>query len=349
MSLKIVEVLWRHCILFAAIAALSFWSTLAAQEIKVASIAPDGSSWMRAMRDGAQRIRQGSNGRVDIKFYPGGVMGDDAQILRRIRIGQLNGGAFTASGLSDRYPALNLYGIPLLFRSLDEVDHVRSQLDSELISGLEKAGFVSFGFIEGGFAQLMSNEPIRTVDDMARRKVWSPDGDQIGFMALQAMGVSPVVLPVTDVLTALQTGLLDVVASSPVVALVLQWHTKVRYVTDLPVVYSMGTFAIDERTFSRLSAQDQALVRQVMTETVHELDRAAREDNKAALEVMYGTGIQEVRVDPANVDGWRRSIESMYPQLRQRADIDAQFLDRLLAILSDYRDARGKSASGSSD
>lgn len=308
-----------------------------AQELKVASVAPDGSSWMRAMRDGAERVHEQSGGRVTIKFYPGGVMGDDAQILRRIRIGQLNGGAFTAGGLSERYPALNLYGIPLLFRSLDEVDYVRERLDPVLIAGLEDAGFVCFGFVEGGFAQLMSNIPIRTVEDMARRRVWSPEGDQIGFMSLQAMGVSPVVLPVTDVLTALQTGLLDVVASSPVAALVLQWHTKVHYITDLPVVYSMGAFAIDTKSFERLSESDQSLVRDVMTDVVHSLDLAAREDNKEALEVMYNSGIQEVSVDPANVEGWRQKIEAIYPDLRRRQDVDAAFLDRLLAVLSDYR------------
>ncbi len=331
--------------LLALVLAAALLGAAESQELKVASIAPDGSSWMRAMRAGADRIREGSNGRVVIKFYPGGVMGDDAQILRRIRIGQLNGGAFTSGGLSARYPALNLYGIPLLFQSLDEVDYVRERLDPLLMTGLEDAGFVSFGFVEGGFAQLMSNEPIRTVDDMSRRKVWSPDGDQIGFMALQAMGVSPVVLPVTDVLTGLQTGLLDVVASSPVVALVLQWHTKVRYVTDLPVVYSMGTFAIDARSFGRLSDPDQALVRHVMTGVVEELDRAARKDNAAALDVMYGAGIEEVRVDPSQIGGWRRRIEATYPDLRQRSDVDAQFLDRLLAVLADYRNGSGSSAS----
>lgn len=323
--------------IISSLSVLASIRVVTAQEIKVASMAPDGSSWMVAMRQGADEIRTRSDGRVQVKFYPGGVMGDDAQILRRIRIGQLNGGAFTAGGLSERYPALNLYGIPLLFHSLNEVDFVRERLDPVLIAGLEDAGFISFGFVEGGFAHLMSNEPIRHVDDMARRKVWSPDGDQIGFLSLRAMGVSPVVLPVTDVLTALQTGLLDVVASSPVVALVLQWHTKVRYVTDLPVVYSMGVFAIDAREFGRLRGDDQVLVREVMTKIVSELDRAAREDNRRALQVMLDTGIEEVHVNPANINGWRARIEEIYPQLRQRQDIDAAFMDRLLAELARYR------------
>src|SRR5690554_4800234 len=108
-----------------------------AAELKVATIAPDGSHWMREMRAAAAEIEERTNGGVEIKFYPGGVMGNDAQVLRKIRIGQLHGGAFTAGGLAERYSALNLYGMPLLFRSLDEVDYVRMHLDPVLKQGLE--------------------------------------------------------------------------------------------------------------------------------------------------------------------------------------------------------------------
>ena len=313
---------------------------IGAQELKIASVAPDGSGWMRAMRAGAERVREQTDGRVVIKFYPGGVMGNDSQILRRVRVGQLQGGAFTAGGLSSRHPALLLYGIPLLFRSLEEVDHVRRELDPALLAGLEEAGFVSFGFIEGGFAHLMSNDPISTVDDMARKKVWIPEGDHVSLLALEAVGVSPVPLPLTDVLTALQTGLLDVAASSPVAALVLQWHTKIKYLTDLPIAYSMGTVAIDARAFSRLSAADQATMRRIMTEVVSELDSAARRDNEEARRAMETIGIESVEVDRSQIADWRAAIETIYPTLRHRDDIDGEFLDRLLGVLANYRSGR---------
>ena len=311
---------------------------VAALELKIATVAPDGSAWMRAMRDGAQRIEAATQGRVEFRFYPGGVMGNDAQILRRIRVGQLHGGAFTAGGLADRYPALQAYGVPLLFRSLEEVDFVRDRLDAELQSGLEAAGFVSFGFVEGGFAQFMSANPIRSVDDLKRRRVWIPDNDQISRLALETLGVSPVPLPVTDVMTSLQTGLLDVVASSPVVALVLQWHTRVRYVTDLPVAYSYGIFAIDGRSFGGISAADQQIVRDIMSEVVAGLDAEARDDNARALQAMLDIGIETVSVDPANLGAWRAAIEALFPQLRARSDyMDAAFFDRMIEALAQYR------------
>ena len=326
--------------LILAIAAIGCLAPAAALELKIASVAPDGSAWMREMRAGAQRISTATEGRVVLKFYPGGVMGDDSQILRRIRVGQLHGGALAAGGLGDRYPALKAYGVPLLFRSLDEVDYVRTKFDSQLRAGLEDAGFVSFGFVEGGFAQFMSTDPVRSVEDLRRRKVWIPDGDQISLLALETLGISPVPLPVTDVMTSLQTGLLDVVASSPGVALVLQWHTKVQYVTDLPVAYSFGIMAIDARVFDRIADSDQRIVREVMNEVMTSLDAAAREDNAEALQAMFKVGIESVAVDSSSLDAWRAAVQSIFPELRAREGyVDASFFDRMLAALAEYRGA----------
>lgn len=314
-----------------------------ALEIKVASVAPDGSGWLDEMRSGTERIEERTDGRVEFKFYPGGVMGSDSQVLRKIRVGQLHGGAFTAGGLGERYPALNLYGVPLLFRSLDEVDYVRERLDPKLQAGLEEAGFVSFGFIEGGFANLMStSDPVSSVDDLRRKKVWVPEGDQISYTTMDALGLSPVFLPVTDVLTGLQTGLIDVVATPPTAALVLQWHTKVRYRTELPVAYSMGVFALDKRVFDRLSESDRQVVREVMTGVVAELDRAARADNRRAREVLTESGVEPVEVDASEVEGWRRTVEDVHPELKQRPDVDGEMLDELLDVLAEYR-SRGSS------
>jgi TRAP-type C4-dicarboxylate transport system substrate-binding protein len=323
----------------AAIAGLA-----SAAEIKIASVAPDGSRWMQQMRAGAEEIATRTSGRVTMKFYPGGVMGNDAQVLRKVRVGQLQGGAFTAGGLAERYGALNLYGIPLLFRSLEEIDAVRKELDGQLVAGLEDAGFVTFGFIEGGFAKLLSNEPIRSIEDMRRRKVWVPEGDSISFMALEAMGLSPVVLPVTDVLTGLQTGLIDIAFASPVAALVLQWHTKVKYMTDLPISYSMGIFAIDKRAFDGLSAEDRAVVRDVMGRYIASLDREARDDDTRAAEVLAKAGVETIAVDGADVEGWRRTIETIHPRMRERPDIDAAMLERMMQVLAEYRRAHPEAA-----
>jgi TRAP-type C4-dicarboxylate transport system substrate-binding protein len=334
MALSSGTMRWRAA-WWAAIVAVLAGSPAFGVDLKIASVAPDGSHWMQQMRAGAEEVKSRTAGRVTMKFYPGGVMGNDAQVLRKIRIGQLQGGAFTAGGLAERYSGLNVYGIPLLFRSLDEIDAARASLDSELAAGLERAGFVSFGFIEGGFANLLSNEPISSVDDMRRKKVWVPEGDKISFVAMQAFGLSPVVLPVTDVLTGLQTGLIDITFASPVAALVLQWHTKVKYITALPISYSMGIFALDAKVFGALDATDQQVVREVMGRVVHGLDAEARTDNESAAEVLERSGVETVAVNVSDIDSWRSTVESAYPQLRN--EVDPAVFDKLLALLADYR------------
>jgi TRAP-type C4-dicarboxylate transport system substrate-binding protein len=167
-----------------------------------------------------------------------------------------------------------------------------------------------------------------------------PEGDEISFLVMQAMGLSPVVLPITDVLTGLQTGLLDVVANSPVAALVLQWHTKTRYRTELPLLYSLGVFAIDGRTFGRLTAADQAVVREVMTGIMAQIDRTSRDDNRQAEQVMARSGVEPVEVNAADVAEWRRTIESLYPRIRQLPGVDPTYFDELLKLLTEVREGQ---------
>jgi TRAP-type C4-dicarboxylate transport system substrate-binding protein len=151
------------------------------------------------------------------------------------------------------------------------------------------------------------------------------------------MGLSPVVLPVTDVLTGLQTGLIEIAFASPVAALVLQWHTKVKYFTNVPVSYSMGVFAVDKGAFGQLSAEDQQTVRQVMGQTMTGLDREARDDNRRAYETLLRSGLERVDVDNASVANWRKTIEGLYPKLRTRPDLDAALFDEIVSLLADYR------------
>ena len=305
--------------------------------IKLATIAPEGSSWMVQMRAGAQDIKQRTEGRVAIKFYGGGVMGNDKKVLRKIRIGQLQGGAFTSTALAERYPGLNLYGIPMLFRSLDEVDYVRERLDDRLQAGLREAGYESFGFAEGGFAYLMANTPLRELGDIRGRKIWVPEGDTVSFMAMETLGLSPVVLPMTDVMTGLQTGLLDIVASSPVGALVLQWHTKIQYVTDLPVAYLFAFLAIEQRAFARLRDEDQAVVREVLTNVYNQIDAESRRDNVNAEEAMKSAGISYVAPDPMRVQEWRASLSGISQRLAADGTVDPGLLDEMLGHLEAFR------------
>lgn len=268
-----------------------------AADFKIATIAPEGTAWMKQMRDGAREVKTRTNGRVNFKFYGGGVMGNDKKVLRKIRIGQLHGGMFTPSSMADVYPDMQLYGLPLVFNTIEEVEYVRQRMDPILKQGLEDAGFVSFGWADGGFARIMSNVPVTGVESLQGRKVWVPEGDLITYSAMAALGLSPVTLPMTDVMTGLQTGLIDIVGSSPVGAVVMQWHTKVKYVTKVPLVYTYGFMAIDKKAFDTISDADKAIITEVMTRTYQEFDKANLVDNQGAYDALLKSGIEAVKFD----------------------------------------------------
>jgi TRAP-type C4-dicarboxylate transport system substrate-binding protein len=292
---------------------------------------------MNDMRAGAKEIQELTEGRVQIKFYGGGVMGNDAKVLGKIRIGNLHGGAFTPSALQKIYPDISLYGLPLTFDSNEEVAYVRSRLDQIIQEGLEEAGFVSFGFAAGGFAMIMSNEPVTRLGDLKGKKVWVPEGDTISYASMEALSLSPVTLPLTDVLTGLQTGLIDIVTMSPIGALVLQWHTKVKFITDLPLVYTMGFMAIDKKAFNKISSGDQEIVRQVMTRTYLQLNDANLVDNKEALQALLNTGIEQVALVENEAAEIRSILNKSNREMAEQGDYSLVLYERMLQYLQEYR------------
>lgn len=312
-----------------------------AQTFKIATIAPDGTSWMRAMRQGAADIKKRTDGRVKLRFYPGGVMGDDKSMLRKIRIGQLQGGALSGGGLSQVYPDANLYGLPYMFRSFAEIDYVRQRMDSQILQGLQDAGFIGFGLSEGGFAYILSNDPISSADDLRGRKIWVPEGDQISLAGLQALNVSPVPLPLTDVLTGLQTGLIDTVGNSPTGAIALQWHTKVKYLTDTPLFYIYGALVLERKAFERVSSQDQASVRAELTAVFAKLNTQNRRDNESARRALQKQGISFIATNPQQQAVWQTRVAGTMDRLGQQGLFSQAGLQTLRQHLDAYRRANG--------
>lgn len=326
-----------------AITALFFSVMAGAAEFKIATVAPEGSQWMQDIRRASGEIKTGTQGRVVVKLYGGGVMGNEKQVLRKIRIGQLQGGAFTASGIAEKYPDIVVYGLPMIFASQDEVNFVRQRMDTTFAQGLEQAGFVSFGMAGGGFARIYANRPVTSTADMRGQKIWVPEGDKVSMAAMNALHLSPVGLPVTDVLTGLQTGLIDVVAAPPVGVIALQWHTRVKYMTNVPLMYTMGLMAIDGGAFGKLSAADQAVFREVMGGVYRRLDQASAVDDQAAQKAILASGIKVVEAQPADVKDWRDAVTAANRRLGAEGVFTPDLLAEVQAHLQEYRQ-RGAAA-----
>ncbi len=319
------------------IALLLIGTPVFAVTLKIATVTPEGSQWMKVMRESAGEIKERTEGRVLIKYYGGGVKGDDTKVLGQIRIRQLQGGALTPSALSAQYSDLNLYGMPLVFDSEEEVAYVRSRMDARLQAGLEQVGFVNFGFATSGFANIMSATPVTTLADLKGKRVWVPEGDSISYASMQSLALNPVTLPLTDVLTGLQTGLIDIVAIPPIVALVLQWHTKVKYVTKVPLVYTYGFMAIDKTTFDKISEADKAIVKEVMTRTYQEFDKANLVDNQGAYEALLKSGIEAVKFDDDEFAKVRSLLLASNLQLGEDGAFSLDLYREMLQYIEEFR------------
>lgn len=316
---------------------LVFTHNASALTIKIATLSPDGSFWMQKMREGSKEVSRLTEGRVKFKFYPGGVMGKDKDVLRKIRLRQLQGAAITGSSLSHLYPDIQLYGLVLKFRDFAEVDYVRKSMDAELMSGLEQSGFVSLGFAEIGMAYIMSVEPVQKLEHMRSRKAWVPENNELALVVLKAFSISPIPLPLRDVLMGLQTNMIDIVAGSPVAALALQWHTKVKYVTELPLSYIFGALVIDQKVFKKVSEQDQKIVKSVMGSIIKELDKKNRQDNLQAKEAMINQGIQYIKPSEESAHELRETIVIANKNLEKDGNLSADKVDKMNKLLKEFR------------
>ena len=324
------------CTLIALLSALGAAGASAAT-LKIATISPDGSAWMKALRNAGAEVQKATEGRVKLKFYPGGVMGDDKAVLRKMRIGQLHGAVLTVGVLSQTYRDLQIYGLPMVFRDSDEVDHVRAKMDPVLIDGLRDKGFESFGIAGVGFAYAMSQNPIRTVDDARAQKVWVPDGDIAAERALAAFSVGPIPLAITDVLGGLQTGLINAVAAPPVGAIALQWHTRLKHVLDLPLVYACGTLVVGSKPFGKLTQADAETVTRILTAALADVDRASKEDGAKALAALKKQGLSFAAVTSEERAVWQSQADAAHEKMLRENVVSAGAWSRLQSLLSEIR------------
>jgi TRAP-type C4-dicarboxylate transport system substrate-binding protein len=309
----------------------------AAVTFKVATVSPDGSGWMTRLREAAKEISERTDGRVTFKFYPGGVMGDDKAVLRKIRSGQLHGAVLTAGGLVQVYSDIQLYTLPMIFNNLEEVDYVRERMDPTLMAGLRRNGFVGFGIAEVGFAYAMSKVDVDTFDDIRDERVWIPDGDPGAELAIRTFGITPIPLSIADVLGGLQTGLINTVAVPPVGAIALQWHTQLKYVFDLPLLYVYGLLVVRDKQFDRLDPADQKVVSEVMGKAVREVNAQDRKDHERAVEVLKSQGLVFRVPTPEEAARWKALAVKASDELIDQGVISADLYQKLEDELETYR------------
>jgi TRAP-type C4-dicarboxylate transport system substrate-binding protein len=316
---------------------LAFSTGLRASTLKIATLAPAGTSWMQSMQAGADRIRERTAGRVELKFYPGGVMGNDQSVHRKIRIGQLHGGAFTPSGLAHANSSIQVLSLPMLFKNLEEVDYVRERMDSIIERQMKGSGFVILGITEGGFARILSRQPMQDLESLRAGKVWVPEGDRISQVVFKALGITPISLPIADVFTGLQTGLIDTVAVNPTSAIAFQWHTSTAYMTDLPITYLIGVLAVSERSFDQLSAEDRAVLVDEMGQAFAGMEISNRADDQAAMDALGAQGITFLAPAEGEAERWRNIAGEAIDEMVSIGLVEAGIVDQVRGHLQVFR------------
>lgn len=293
-----------------------------AKIIKMATLAPDGTTLAKGLVAMKNDVVAKTGGKVDIQLYFGGTAGDEKDVVRKMRIGQLTGGALTGVGLGMIEPEIRVLELPFLFKNYGQADAVYSQMKSYFENKFLQKGFMLLGWAEVGFVKIFSNKPITKKADLNGMKMWMWEGDPLAQAMYEALKVIPVPLSITDVLTSLQTGLIDGCYAPELGAIAFQWHTKVKNMTDVNLVDGTGGIVVAKAEWDKLSPDEQKIVKEVIDSQSKQLVSKTRGDNQTSASVLQSAGIQIVQLAPealAELEGISKEVQTklvgtLYPQ-----------------------------------
>jgi len=269
--------------------------------IKFATVAPDGTVWMNFMSDLDKSIRKKSNGELGFKFYPGGILGDELDVLRKIWTKQVHSAAFSGEGISQILPMVRVLDLPFLFRNDQETDRVQEVLYDYFSKHFQEKGFELLSWAEVGNVHLFSKKPIHGVKDLVGLKIWTGSGDPISKETFSVMGTNPIPLPVTAVTTALNTGMIDTVYAPPLGALALQWHTYTKYMMSLPLTHATGVVLISKKYFDEIPPRLTVLLKEDFKRSMSELTSELRKKTEESINLIKASGVELIPV-PSDAD-----------------------------------------------
>ena len=291
-------------------------TTIAGQvyTLKFATLMPSGTAWSKLLDDWVKEVEEKSNGRIKFKMYSGGVMGDEPDVLRKIRKGQLHGGMFTGYGIGRIYSPARVLEVPFLFKNTRESDYVRKKIMPELEAGFRKKGFELLGWPEVGFIHFFSKQPIKSLDDLRKSKIWLWQGDPLGEAFFKAAKIKPVPLSIIDVYTQLSArhGSINTIYTSSFGAIALQWYSKLNYASDLAFTNAIGGLVVSNSFYNKLPKDLQLLLKTTGKRLGDDIRKQARKENKRSQVILKKNGIKFMF-------GWSDVNMSEMVKIRDRA------------------------------
>ncbi len=314
------------------------------QTIKLGTLAPDGSTWYMQLRNMGEKWRNATNGKINFKIYPGGVIGDEADMVRKMRIGQLHAAAMTNVGLSCIIPEINAFQMPLMFNSYEELDYVRERLAPRLEELLEDRGFIVLNWGDAGWVHIFSQKPVVYPQDLQTHNqhifVWA--GGTESFKAWKAAGFHPVEVAAPDIFISLQTGLINTFTTTPLVALSYQWFALANNMCDLAYAPLCGATIITSKKWEQIPKEMRPALMAAARSTGKALNQEIRNLDKTAVEVMKKHGLVVHPVPRDAVKEWKRMTEKyLYPELLSRK-VPPDMFNEVKKLLKEYRNKNRK-------
>jgi TRAP-type C4-dicarboxylate transport system substrate-binding protein len=314
--------------------------------IKMATIAPSGSEWHQVLQEMGAEWQKASRGLVQFRLYPGGVAGDDNDVVRKMRLGTLNASLLSGAGLTDIDRSVLSLQVPLVYASYRELDCTIEQLSPRIEKQLAAKGFILLGWSDAGWAHFFTKSPVRTPDDMKKLKMFVWAGDDRYTELWKKAGFNPVPLPSTEISTALQTGLVNAVTSTVQGVVLLQWYRQVTYMSDLKWAVLLGAIVVTRQTWDKIPADVRPALREAARKACQRLSEFSRQSESRDIAVLQKHGVQVVAVDNTVLAQWRQLIDGVLPQVRG-SYVPAEYLDAALKQRDQCRRQQAGRDSGS--
>lgn len=309
-------------------------------KVKLAILPPEGTTWGAYVKEGADQIEKETQNRVKVTLFAGGSMGDEPDVVRKLRLGQIQSAGLTGMGLGLLASEVRVLELPLLLKDYKEASHLTGQLFDYLKQKFDEKGITLLGLSPYGGIYLFTQKPVRKLTDIAGEKAWVWAGDPLAEAIYREIGVvTPVPLPVIEVLTALRTGLVNSFYINPLGAIALQWYPHAKFIVDTPLTMATSGFVMDKKTFLSLSKADQIAVEKIIQTMVVRLSEQVERENEIALRGLNKQGLRFVKMDPEGMNEFKAQMEQVYQKLAGVL-YPKSLLERVQKLLSEYRAAK---------
>lgn len=328
-------------LIFAALLAVVATAPAAAQTIKLGTLAPKGSPWYQIMVDMTDAWSEASDGAVKVRIYPGGTIGDERDMVRKMGIGQLHGAVLTMDGLAMIVPEMQVFGMPMLLRSDAEVEYVLQAIGPDLEKKFEERGYKVLNWGDAGWIRLFATKPVLHPDDLRPLKLFSQAGTEVFADAWREQGYQPVPLPVTEMTTALQSGMVEAFFTTPVAALSFQWFGQAQHMTDIKAGKMVGATIISLKVWNRIPEAARPAILKAARAAGRESSERIRDFEQQAIAAMTDYGLTVHPVPPANRDAWEAIARKAYP-VYIRGSVPAALVARVERLRDEHRSRLGQ-------